>query len=53
MLKLAYETFVSHFLQLVERGLVPDAILRMGIRHLLSQRATGAEVGGFELSYIL
>ena len=38
VLKRAYDATFSAFMSLVERDLVPDVIVRSGIRYLLSQR---------------
>jgi hypothetical protein len=42
LLKAAYESAVALFISTVEYGLVPDFVLRQGIRYLLSIRAKAA-----------
>lgn len=38
MLRGAYDACFGAFMRLVEKDMVPDAIVRFGIRYLLSQR---------------
>lgn len=42
--KLAYDELFKRILKVVERNVVPDRFVRMGIDHLLSKRAKEASV---------
>ncbi len=53
VLRTAYDVSFQGLMALVERDLVPDWLIRRGIRHLLSQRVAEVSWKGLSRSAIL